>query len=199
MSDVLKQEIEAATLKNIEYILGYKATAEGAKSAKYFQKMEIIKPIALNVYPQIYIDMVKTFPRAEAVQHLRNLGHRVAKFYYACFPDELKKHYKFTDIFSIVAKDHMHEKITFNNIVKEKKRLVSADLEVTDCFFCSGATLIEGIDIPYCTAKAGVYESLYNIKSLYNRNLDPRLVHISTIKSAEEEGDTCEYHLKVIE
>jgi hypothetical protein len=199
MSSSLKEDIEAAALKNIEYILSYKPTADVPESAQYFRKMEIIKPVAINVYPQIYIDMVKTYSRAEAILHLRSLGHRVAKFYYASFPEEFKKPHKFKDIFATVAKEHLHEKISFKDVVKEDKQLISCNLEVKDCFFCSEVILIEGVDIPYCCAKAGAYESLYNIKSLYHRNMQPRLIHVTTTKSAEEEGDTCEYHLEVIE
>ena len=92
----------------------------------------------------------------------------------------------------------MHEKISFKDLIKVEKQIVSCNLEVKDCFFRSEVTLIEGVDIPYCCAKAGVYESLYNLKSLYNRNMEPRLIHVTTTKSAEEEGDICEYHLEVI-
>jgi len=193
-----KEEIESRILQDIEYILHYKPTAVGAESAKYFSKMTIIKPIALNVYPQIYIDLVKRFEKTEAIQRLRNLGLRVAKFYYASFPKLLKKPQKLTEIIDDVAKANMHEKMIFKDEVREGKALKSCKIEVQDCFFCSEVTLIENTEIPYCTALGGVYENLYNIKSLYSKNMSPRLIRIDTLKSAQSEGDICEYQLTVI-
>jgi predicted hydrocarbon binding protein len=194
-----KGNIEQLILQDIDYILNYKPVAKGAESAKYFSKMTIIKPIALNVYPQIYIDLVKRFEKNEAIHRLRNLGLRVAKFYYSSFPEVLKKPQKLTEILEDVAKTHLHEKMVFKDEVLEGKRLKSCKIEVRDCFFCSEVTLIENTAIPYCTALSGLYQNLYNIRSLYSKNLEPRLIHVDTLKSAQFDGDTCEYQLTVIE
>ena len=78
------------------------------------------------------------------------------------------------------------------------KKLVSYTIEVHDCFFCS-ETVFENIDIPYCTPNAGVFEHLYNLKSIYQERFDPRLIRIDAVKSAKYDGDTCEYQLTVIE
>jgi len=194
-----KGDIERFVLQDIDYILNYKPTSKGAESAKYFSKMTIIKPIALNVYPQIYIDLVKRFDKKEAIRRLRNLGLRVAKFYYSGFPEWLKKQQKLTEIIEDVAKSHMHEKMIFKDEIIDGKRLKSCKIEVRDCFFCSEVTLIENTEIPYCTALSGLYQNLYNIRSLYSKNMDPRMIRIDTLKSAQFDGDTCEYQLTVIE
>lgn len=194
----VKQKIEELVLKDIDYIQNYNPIAKGAESAKYFGKMTIIKPIAANVYPQIYVDMVKRFKKEEAEQRLKNLGLRVTKFFYSAFPDLLKKQQKFSEIFINTAKTHMHEKIEIKGIENIKK-LKSCTFKVENCFFCAGITPIENIEIPYCIAKAGIYENLYNIKSLYNENLEPRLVKVDAIKSATFDGDLCEYQLTVID
>ncbi|MDD1776790.1 MAG: hypothetical protein LUQ65_01370, partial [Candidatus Helarchaeota archaeon] len=143
--------------------------------------------------------LVKRFEKKEAIRRLRNLGLRVAKFYYSGFPEVLKKTQKLTEIIDDVAKSHLHEKIEFKDEVTDGKRLKSCKFEVRDCFFCSEVTLIENTEIPYCTALSGLYENLYNIRSLYAKNLDPRLIHVDTVKSAQFDGDTCEYQLTVIE
>jgi len=194
-----KADIERLILQDLEYISHYKPTAVGAESANYFSKMTIIKPIALNVYPQIYIDMVKRFEKSEALQRLRNLGLRVAKFYYSSFPELLKKPQKLTEIIEDVAKSHMHQKMIFKDEIIESKKLQSCKIEVQDCFFCSEVTLIENTEIPYCTPLGGLYQNLYNIKSLYSKNMSPRLIRVDTLKSAQSEGDICEYQLTVIE
>jgi len=199
MMTELKGDIERLVLQDIDYISNYKPAAKGAESAKYFSKMTIIKPIALNVYPQIYIDLVKRFEKNEAIRRLRNLGLRVAKFYYSSFPELLKKQQKLTEIIEDVAKSHMHEKMVFKDETTDSGKLKSCKIEVKECFFCSEVTLIENTEIPYCTALSGLYQNLYNIRSLYAKNLDPRLIHVNTLKSAQFDGDTCEYQLTVIE
>jgi hypothetical protein len=199
MPNEAKEEIESLVLQDIDYILNYKPAAIGAESAKYFSKMTIIKPIALNVYPQIYTDLVKRFEQAEAIGHLRTLGLRVAKFYYANFPDLLKKPQKLTEIIESVAKSHLHEKMTFKDEIVEDGQLKSCNIEVQDCFFCSEVTLIENTEIPYCTPLAGLYQNLYNIKSVQAKNMEPRLIRVDMLKSAQSEGDICEYKLTAIE
>jgi hypothetical protein len=199
MAQELKNEIENRALKDLEYISNYKPIAPEAKSAQHFSKMTIIKPIAINVYPQIYIDLVKQFDQTEVTRRLKNLGLRVAKFYYSVFPEMLQKSQTFPEIFTEVAQTHLHEQLTFTNRVKENKRLISCTIKVKECFFCSGITLIENIPIPYCIPVAGLYENLYNLKSLYNNNMEPRLVTIDATKSAEFEGDVCEYQVTVID
>lgn len=194
-----KGDIERLIQLDLDYISSYKPAAKGAESAKFFSKMTIIKPIALNVYPQIYIDLVKRFEKPEAIRHLRNLGLRVAKFYYCSFPELLKKQQKLTEIIDEAAKSHLHEKITFKDEITEGKKLKSCKFEVKDCFFCSEVTLIENAEIQYCIALSGFYQNLYNIRSLYSNNLDPRLIRVDTLKSAQFEGDICEYQITVIE
>ena len=125
MMNESKGDIERLISQDIDYILNYKPVAKGAESAKHFSKMTIIKPIALNVYPQIYIDLVKRFEKKEAIRRLRNLGLRVAKFYYSGFPEVLKKTQKLTEIIDDVAKSHLHEKIEFKDEVTDGKRLKS--------------------------------------------------------------------------
>ena len=195
----IRDALEQRIARDIDYILKYKARAKGAQSAQHFSKMTIIKPIALNVYPQIYVNLVKRSQTDEAILHLKSMGLRVAKYYYSTFPDELRKNQKFTQIFSEVAKTHLKSKLVFKDKVQVDKKLVSCTIEIHDCFFCSGIAAIENLEIPYCTPVAGLYENLYNIKSLYNRNLDPRLIQVNAHKSAEYDGDTCEYHVVVIE
>ena len=191
--------IEDFTARSIDYILKYKPRAEGAQSAQHFSSMTIIKPIALNVYPQIYVDLIERSAHDEAIGHLKSMGLRVAKYYYSVFPDELRKTQKFAGIFSEVAKAHLNSKLVFKNKVKEDKKLKSCTIEVHDCFFCSGIQTIENLKIPYCTPVAGTFEGLYNIKSLYNRNLEPRLIQITAHKSAEYDGDVCLYKLMAID
>ena len=195
----IRDDLEQNTAKDIDYILKYKPRAKGAQSAQHFSNMTIIKPIALNVYPQIYVDLVKRSVTDEAVRHLKSMGLRVAKYYYSVFPEELRKKQKFTEIFSEVAKNHLKSNLVFKDRVKVDKKLVSCTIEIHDCFFCSGIAAFQNLEIPYCTPVAGTFEGLYNIKSLYNRNLEPRLIHINAHKSAEYDGDVCEYHLVVIE
>jgi hypothetical protein len=194
-----KGDIERLIQQDIDYILNYKPTTKGAESAKYFSKMTIIKPIALNVYPQIYIDLVKRFEKPEAIRRLRSLGLRVAKFYYCSFPELLKKQQKLTEIIDEVAKSYLHEKTTYKDEITDGGKLKSCKMEVKDCFFCSEVTLIENAEIQYCTALSGFYQNLYNIRSLYSKNLNPRLIRVDTLKSAKFEGDTCEYQITVIE
>jgi hypothetical protein len=95
----------------------------------------------------------------------------------------------------------LHEKIEFRDkvIEKENKQLKACIIEVKDCFFCSEITPFAHMDLPYCIPLAGLYENLYNIKSLYNKNLEPRLIQVTTMKSAEHDGDSCLYQLTVIE
>ena len=81
----------------------------------------------------------------------------------------------------------------------ENGKLKYCKIQVENCFFCSDIPTIENIEIPYCCALAGIYQNIYNLKSLYNKNLEPRLVKIDALKSAEEEGDFCEYLLVVID
>ncbi|MFX0138924.1 MAG: hypothetical protein ACFFDN_35110 [Candidatus Hodarchaeota archaeon] len=199
MREDIKQKIEKLVLKDIDYILHYKPIAKGAESAQHFSNMTIIKPIALNVYPQIYVDLVKRFEKDEAIRRLRNLGYRVAKFYYSSFPNELKKPQKFSKIFSEVGKKHMDEKVIIENKIEIYKKLKSCNIKIEHCIFCSDITPFENLDIPFCIAKTGFYENLYNIKSLYNRDMEPRLVQVDSIRSARFDGDYCEYKLTVID
>jgi len=191
--------LEQLTSKDIDYILKYKPRAKGAQSAQHFSNMTIIKPIALNVYPEIYVDLIKRFEHDEAVRHLKSMGLRVAKYYYSTFPEKLRKSQKFTEIFSEVAKTHLKSKLVFKDKIKENNKLRSCTIEIQDCFFCSEIALFENLEIPYCTPVAGLYEGLYNIKSLFNRNLEPRLIQVIAHKSAESDGDICEYKLVVID
>ncbi|NVM52179.1 MAG: hypothetical protein HWN66_00660 [Candidatus Helarchaeota archaeon] len=195
----IKEALEKSVSNDLDYIISYKPRAIGAKSAQHFSKMNIIKPIALNAYPQIYIDLVKRFDRDEAIRRLKSLGLRETKFLYATFPDLLKKPQNFNKIFTEAAKKHLHSKLIFKNKVLENKILRSMTLVVKDCFFCSEIEPFEDIDIPYCTPNAGLYENLYNLKSLYNQNMNPRLVQIEALKSARYDGDTCVYLLSVID
>ncbi len=198
MSEEEKDLIEKTALKDVEYIIHYDPIAKAAKSAEYFAKMTIIKPIAANVYPQIYVDLVGRFDKEEATRRLKSLGLRVAKFFYCTFPKILKKPQKFDDIFVKIAKVNLHEKLSIVDKVEEKGILKYCKILVENCFFCSEIPPIENIEIPYCQALAGTYQNLYNLKSLYNKDLEPRLVKIDAIKSAEYEGDQCEYLLSVI-
>ncbi len=191
--------IEQLTAKQIDYIVKYKPRAKGAQSAQHFFDMTIIKPIALNVYPEIYVDLIKRFEHDEAVRHLNSMGLRVAKYYYSTFPEKLRQSQKFTEIFSGVVKTHLKSKLVFKDKIKEDKKLKSCTIEIHDCFFCSEIALFENPEIPYCTPIAGACEGLYNIKSLYNRNLEPRLIQVFAHKSAEYDGDICEYKLVVID
>ena len=199
MQEEIKEKMEKSVLKDIEYILTYKPIVKGAKSAQDFSKMSIIRPIALNVYPEIYVDLVNRFEKAEAIRRLKNLGLRVAKFYYSSFPAMLKKSQKFSKIFSEAAKKHMDEKLEIVDKIEEDNKLKSCKIKVENCIFCSEVPPIENIDIPFCMGKSGFYQNIYNIKSLYNRNLEPRLVQVDTIKSARYIGDVCEYQLTVID
>lgn len=200
MTDLdLKATIESRIFKDLDYIMKYKPTTTKAGSADYFSKMTIIKPIALNVYPQIYVDLVQRFDQNEAFRHLKNMGYRVSKYFYSLFPEMLQKSQKFTEIFSEIAQSHLKSKLTFKDKVEENKKLKSCVIEVEDCFFCTEIALFENIQIPYCVPIMGMYESLYNIKSLYNKNMEPRLIFLEAIKSAKHATDTCEYQLTVID
>ena len=120
--------LEELTSKDINYLVTYKPRAKGAQSAQHFSNMTIIKPIALNVYPEIYADLVKRSEHDEAVHHLKSMGLRVAKYYYSTFPEKLRKSQKFTEIFSEVAKTHLKSKLVFKNQVKEDKKLKSCTI-----------------------------------------------------------------------
>ena len=201
MTEETKEEIEMRVLEDIQYILNYKPLTVGAKSAQYFSKMKIIKPIAVNSYPNIYSDLVQRFERNEASRRLKRLGLREAKFLYATNPNLFKKPQKFIEVFREVAESHLSSKLVFKDRIKEEesKKLKSFTIEVHNCFFCSEVAVFEGIDIPYCIPNCGVYENMYNIKSLYSEGLEPRLIRIDAVRSAEYDGDTCEYHVVVLE
>ena len=194
-----KEALEKAVLEDIAYIRNYRPVTIAAKSADHFSKMTIIKPIALNAYPQIYVDLVQRFPKEEAARRLKRLGLRESMFLYATLPEILTKSQRFTEIFKEAASTHFNSKLIFKDKVKEDKELKSFKIEVEDCFFCSGITLFENVDIPYCIPQCGVFENLYNIKSLWNNDRTPRLIQIDPIKSAQFEGDTCKYQVVVID
>ncbi|HUX99817.1 MAG TPA: hypothetical protein VMV49_09705 [Candidatus Deferrimicrobium sp.] len=199
MESDLKSQMEKSISKDLEYILNYKHIAVEAKNAEYFSKMTIIKPIANNVYPQIYVDLIQRFDHDEAIRHLKSMGTRVSKYFYSVFPKMLTKPQKFTEIFSEVAESHLNSKLIFKDKVQEDKKLKSCIIEVKDCFFCSEITLFQNLKIPYCIPIMGMYENLYNIKSVYNKGMNPRLIYLNALKSAEYDGDTCEYKLTVID
>ena len=199
MTEETKEEIEMRVLEDIQYILNYKPVAVGAKSAEYFSKMQIIKPIAVNSYPNIYSDLVQRFERAEASRRLKRLGLREAKFLYATEPKLFKKPQKFIEIFREVAESHLSSKLVFKDRAKDDKKLMGFAIEVHECFFCSEVAVFEDIEIPYCIPNAGVYENMYNIKSLYNEGMEPRLIRIDAVRSAKYDGDTCEYHVVVLD
>ena len=194
--------IEKIATNSLDYVLSFKPRAVGAESAQHFSKMNVIRPVALNVYPQIYTDLITRFDRDEATRRLKNMGRNVAKLYYCAFPEMLRKPQKFKDIFLGIAKSQYQEKLEFKEVVTENNTVKSCILQNKDCYFCTG--FIEDIDtekigIPYCAGKAGAYENLYNIKSLYHKNLVPRLIRVDGIKSAQFEGDVCEYRLVAID
>ncbi len=199
MSEETKEEIEMRVLEDIQYILNYIPVAPGAKSAQYFSKMKIIKPIAVNAYPNIYSDLVQRFEKNEATRRLKRLGLREAKFLYATEPKLFKKPQKFIEIFREVAESHLSSKLVFKDRAKEDKKLTGFTIEVHDCFFCSEVAVFEDIVIPYCIPNAGVYENMYNIKSLYIEGMEPRLIRVDAIKSAKFDGDTCKYHVVVLD
>ncbi|NVM28802.1 MAG: hypothetical protein HWN65_08160 [Candidatus Helarchaeota archaeon] len=200
MVEETREDIEMRVLEDIQYILNYEPRAIGAESALYFSKMNIIKPIAVNAYPNIYSDIVQRFERDEAYRRLKMLGLREAKFLYTSLPNYLKKPQKFTEIFREVAQSHLSSTLIFKDKVKEDKKLKGFKIRVEKCFFCSEVTVFEDIDIPYCIPNAGVYENMYNIKSLYNEEgRDPRLIRIDAIKSAKFDGDFCEYQVVVLD
>ena len=194
----MQQEIEKSVLQDIDYILNYQPVVKGV-DAQSFLKMTVIKPIAQNVYPQLYTDLIRRFERVEAVQRLKNTGRRVAKYYYSVFPEALKTPQKLIDILKSVAEPHLREKIRLKDVVQENSILKRCVIEVENCFFCSGVNIIENVEIPYCLGLAGLYENLYNIKSLFNKNLEPRLIQVTTMKSATHEKDRCEHELIAVE
>ncbi|HUX99216.1 MAG TPA: hypothetical protein VMV49_06645 [Candidatus Deferrimicrobium sp.] len=200
MQGETKEVIEKSVLEDINYITNYWPSTVAAKSAQHFSSMTIIKPIAVNVYPQIYADLVQRFEKNEAAIRLKRLGLRETKFLYATLPQMLKKPQNFVEIFSEVAQSHLNSKLFFTDKVKDdNKKLKSCKIIVENCFFCSEITVFEDIEIPYCIPNAGVYQNLYNIKSLMNKNMEPRLIRIDAVKSAKFDGDTCEYHLVVLD
>ena len=195
----IKNEIEKYVAEYIPDIVNYKPMANNAKPAKYFSTMNIIKAIAANVYPQIYVDIVGRYDTEEAKFRLKRMGLRVSKYFLRTNYEFLKKHEKYPNIFIKTLKSEVNETVKFYDKVKEDGKLISSKFKVKDCIFCSGVPLFEDIPIPYCIAKAGTYEGIYNITSRYSRDLEPKLVHIDVIKSAEFQGDVCEYQLTVIE
>lgn len=199
MLEEIKHDIEKNVADYIEYIERYKPKAKNAKSAEYFSKMNIIKAIAANVYPQIYVDMINRFDLDEAKFKLKRMGSRVAKYYVSTNLEILKKHDKFPNIFIKIAKTEVREKLKFYDRVKEDGKLKSCKFQVKECIFCHGIPPFENTDIPYCVAKAGTYETIYNIVSIYAKDLEPRLVQIDTLKSAQDENDFCIYELTVID
>ena len=199
MTEDTKEEIEMRVLEDLQFILNFKAVAVKAGSADFFSKMRIIKPIAVNAYPNIYSDLVSRFDRAEASFRLKRLGLREAKFLYATEPELFRKPQKFIEIFREVAESHLSSKLVFRDRVKEDKKLLSFTIEVHECFFCSEVAVFEDIDIPYCIPNAGVYENMYNLKSLHNEGMAPRLIRVDAVKSAKFDGDFCEYHVVVLE
>lgn len=194
-----KEEIESIVLQDLEFVNNFWPLAPEAKSAKHFEKMTIIKPIALNSYPQIYADLVQRFEIKEAAMRLKRLGLRETKFLYASLPEMLTSPQKFYDIFTDFATSHFGSKLSFEDKIEEDHQLKSCKIIVHDCFFCSEITVFEAVDIPYCIPNCGVFENLYNIKSLYRGGLIPRLIRIDPIKSAEFDGDTCIYELVVLD
>ena len=74
MTEETKEEIENRVLEDLQYILNYKPITPKAQSAEFFSKMKIIKPIAVNAYPNIYSDLVQRFDEARThrirVKHL---------------------------------------------------------------------------------------------------------------------------------
>ena len=194
-----KEEIEKRVSEDISYIVNFEQIAKGAKNAQHFEDMTIIKPIALNVYPQIYVDLVQRFDHDEAYRRLKRLGLRETKLLYATLPRMLVKRQKFEETFTDIASTHLKSRLEFTDKVEENGILKSCKIIVHDCFFCSEITVFEDIDIPYCLPNCGVYENAYNIKSLYLKKSNPRLIRIDAIKSAKFDGDTCEYQLTVME
>ncbi|MHA1130629.1 MAG: hypothetical protein ACTSQI_06580 [Candidatus Helarchaeota archaeon] len=194
-----KDEIEQRVLEDISYIVNFEPVAKRAKNARHFNEMTIIKPIALNVYPQIYVDLVQRFDRDEAYRRLKRLGLRETKLLYATLPKMLVKRQKFEETFTDIASTHLKSKLDFTDKVIENGKLKSCKIIVHHCFFCSEITVFEDLDIPYCLPNCGVYENAYNIKSLYLKKTNPRLIRIDAIKSAEFDGDTCEYQLTVMD
>jgi hypothetical protein len=200
MQGETKEAIEQSVLKDIKYITNYWPATIAAKTAQHFSSMTIIKPIAINVYPQIYADLVQRFEKNEAATRLKRLGLRETKFLYATLPAILRKPQKFNEIFSEVAETHLNSKLIFTDkVIDENKKLKSCKIIVENCFFCSEIQVFEDIEIPYCLPNCGVYQNLYNIKSLMLQNMEPRLIRIDAVKSAKFDGDTCEYHLVVLD
>jgi len=197
--DQTKSLIEKLVLEDLAYISNYKPVVKNRISIQDFLKMSVIKPIAQNVYPQLYTDLISRCEPDEAIRRLKNTGRRLAKYFYSVFPDILKKPQKFDEIILNVPKSHLHKNLQLKDKVIENSRIQSCIIEIKNCFFCSGIDKIEDLDIPYCTALAGFYENLYNIKSLGNQNLNPRLIEVTSISSASDERDLCEYKLIAID
>ncbi len=195
----IKDKIEKYVAQYVSSIVNYKPIANNAKPAQYFSTMNIIKAIAANVYPQIYVDLVSRYEKEEAKFRLKRMGLRVGMYFLRTNHDFLMKHEKFPEIIIKTAKSEVNETLKFYDKVKEDGKLKSYKFKVKDCIFCSGIPPFENIEIPYCIAKAGTYESIYNITSMYSKDLEPKLVHVDVLKSAESEDDVCEYELTVVE
>ncbi len=199
MAQSMKKTEGDRVLKDITYVQNFKPVALNAIPLKVFSTMKIIKPISLNVYPEIYGYIVRKFEREEAIQKLKHMGYQTAKYLYSLIPKRLIKKESLFETFTTFAKHNSGEKLQLKNIIKHNKVIKSCTIRKYKCIFCTGATIPENVDIPFCYPSAAFYQHFYNLKSISCGNLKPRLVNIEVIKTAKDNKDYCEYQLEALD
>ncbi|MHA1278498.1 MAG: hypothetical protein ACTSQI_13600 [Candidatus Helarchaeota archaeon] len=198
----LANQVATQVYNDIEYINNFISQAPKARIASNYREARMIKSITSSIYPQIFGFLVRNYSRAEAIKRLKVMGQKAVRIYYAINKNELHQKSNLQEIFKGICRDS-GERIRITDIVKKKvgkkKIIQSLVIKKYRCIFCTETTLMENIDVPYCLPSVGYWEQWYNIRSLYQGNWQPRLIHMDVTKTAEHDKDFCEYHVEVLE
>lgn len=165
-----------------------------------FKKMAIIRRIAAFIYSEIYGNFISRFNENEAMEHLRNLGSRVADSLYKVFKIPSNKYLEVKLIFPEIAKQLFGVNLKVVDIKKEKENKIvqKAILQVKNCILCTGLPPIENTKIHYCLPIEAFYENFYNLIAAAHPKMKPQYVQIRTIQSVGGGAKTCDYEMTTI-
>ncbi|MHA1383383.1 MAG: hypothetical protein ACTSR3_06475 [Candidatus Helarchaeota archaeon] len=102
--------------KRVELIQAFVPKFSKAGSPLDFKDVTILRRVASSVYAEIYANLVYRFDEKSTIQHLRNLGSKVADRLYKVFEIPSKKYLKVEKIFPEIAKQLYNVKLKVINI-----------------------------------------------------------------------------------
>jgi hypothetical protein len=193
------KQISDQVLRDIEYIKNFKSLAPKAKPIGDFKNAKIVKAASSAIYPQVYGFLIKNYNKEICVQKLRGMGARAVTVFYSIHPQRLPKKGNPLEVLKEIGA-HSGEKIKVEKEQKKDGVLSRCIIRKYKCIFCTGGYPVETKDAAaYCYPSVAFWQQYYNIRSLYNGNMKPRLIYIDVIKTAENDDDYCLYSIEAID